>query len=539
MRIQQSDLYFRSQESDIYDSTRYQEYDYRSSEYCDKTSESQTITFNENNEKEKLKCDHCDRLFKSEKMLHYHNSIIHEGIKHKCNVCDQSFVQLKRLESHIKYAQLKENEENNSENFNMEENSYENERNFENPNSSSSEAIFARIINGDISEDFNIENQRNFEEIDEHCEDFDTKSNELEVETKSEESDLKKEFKKYKCSKCGEKFVTNRQIQEHIITVHDLPKPKEPKIYKCKCSRGKKFATLENLNNHIKKFHEGTKNYKCDECGKAFVQERSLISHMKIVHLRLNNPDSISDSIFKRIIDGYNSENFNIENKKKFEENDENCDDLNKESIEIEKFVRNLLIDLIKNKVVLEQYTCDKCGDEFVKFCQVQDHIKNVHKLPKFEAPKNHFCEKMREKQGRMRKCGKKFVSLENLNNHIKNFHEGTKNYKCDQCDKTFVQEISLKSHMDFVHLKQKDLICKNCEKWFGKIENLEKHIVIVHGKFKCETCGKAFAHPESLELHMTKFHPENLFWMNIKCETCGKHFALEETLKQHKITAH
>ena len=49
-----------------------------------------------------------------------------------------------------------------------------------NPNSSSSEAIFARIINGDISEDFNIENQRNFEENGGHFKDLRRNTDEVE-----------------------------------------------------------------------------------------------------------------------------------------------------------------------------------------------------------------------------------------------------------------------------------------------------------------------------------------------------------------------
>ena len=43
--------------------------------------------------------------------------------------------------------------------------------------------------------------------------------------------------------------------------------------------------TKDSLNDHVK-FHSGIKDFRCGDCGKQFVQQRSLMQHVDVHHLQ-------------------------------------------------------------------------------------------------------------------------------------------------------------------------------------------------------------------------------------------------------------
>ena len=52
----------------------------------------------------------------------------------------------------------------------------------------------------------------------------------------------------------------------------------------CTISGGKSFSLAHHLRRHIHTVHEGHKDYKCEDCKKAFARSEDLEEHLHIVH---------------------------------------------------------------------------------------------------------------------------------------------------------------------------------------------------------------------------------------------------------------
>ena len=84
--------------------------------------------------------------------------------------------------------------------------------------------------------------------------------------------------KNYKCESCGKSFINVKSFRRHIRSL-----PKDHRDNKCDFC-GKSFSYANNLKNHIHTVHEGFKDYKCESCGEAFTREAALKKHIHIVH---------------------------------------------------------------------------------------------------------------------------------------------------------------------------------------------------------------------------------------------------------------
>ncbi|XP_063899196.1 zinc finger protein 91-like [Helicoverpa armigera] len=84
-------------------------------------------------------------------------------------------------------------------------------------------------------------------------------------------------LKKYKCSKCDEKFIDYFTRQKHLVEVHNV----EPILYKCKvCDRG--FNRKFSLTLHVKRCHLAQKDFQCQFCSYQCFTNTELKEH----HLR-------------------------------------------------------------------------------------------------------------------------------------------------------------------------------------------------------------------------------------------------------------
>ena len=82
--------------------------------------------------------------------------------------------------------------------------------------------------------------------------------------------------KDYKCEKCNAAFTEKRRLKSHLQYVHDKNQNMNHKCNYCE----KSFILPSMLKNHIKTTHEGKRNYKCDSCGKAFAYSQHLKNHI-------------------------------------------------------------------------------------------------------------------------------------------------------------------------------------------------------------------------------------------------------------------
>ena len=87
----------------------------------------------------------------------------------------------------------------------------------------------------------------------------------------------KSDLKEMKCEFCPKLFTKTSQLRLHIDTVH-----RGIKSHKCpNCERS--FAKVSNLKDHIMT-HTGQSKWKCDVCGKGFIQKTPYKQHMKNNH---------------------------------------------------------------------------------------------------------------------------------------------------------------------------------------------------------------------------------------------------------------
>ncbi|XP_061523668.1 zinc finger protein 420-like isoform X1 [Phycodurus eques] len=79
---------------------------------------------------------------------------------------------------------------------------------------------------------------------------------------------------RYPCATCGKQFMKEASLKRHEL-IHTGERP-----YQCTVC-GKTFLTANELRLH-NRYHTGERPYKCELCGKAFIQSGYLKSHMRI-----------------------------------------------------------------------------------------------------------------------------------------------------------------------------------------------------------------------------------------------------------------
>ena len=83
----------------------------------------------------------------------------------------------------------------------------------------------------------------------------------------------------HKCPQCGKAFIQPSDLRRHVVAVHEGLKQ-----HVC-VTCGKAFSDYANLRKHIRSVHEGQKNYKCEYCGKAFFDKTQHKKHVMGVHM--------------------------------------------------------------------------------------------------------------------------------------------------------------------------------------------------------------------------------------------------------------
>ena len=106
-------------------------------------------------------------------------------------------------------------------------------------------------------------------------EDDDTDSAEDEEQT----ADFFIDRKTLQCNICDRSFLTLTELRFHLRKVHQGADLKS----KCKYC-GNHFS---DLNAHIARVHEATKNFECEECGKRFFRLPEVKEHINAVHKKL------------------------------------------------------------------------------------------------------------------------------------------------------------------------------------------------------------------------------------------------------------
>ena len=323
-------------------------------------------------------------------------------------------------------------------------------------------------------------------------------------------SKIKKEPKDkgYKCNSCGKLYVQSHHLTRHIQTVHSVFKNR-----KCKLCL-KSFDTSKMMQEH---FEICKTKRDCVACGKTFSMDKDLKAHILKAHAgeKIFKCDSCSKSfkIFKTLKEhiAYTHEEIECMTCRSSFGGKQEL----KEHIELAHGVSTQI--------------CTTCGITFSDKNELKDHNNLTHGLVyEYKNGAKHKCNE----------CEKSFTSESNLQKHIYTIHMGRRDFVCTTCGKSFVVKALLEHHVKFFHEGEK-LDCKLCDKKFNFATSLKQHIFVAHEDHpdhKCKVCGKIFYYKEELQNHILTAHEGR---RDHKCETCGKSFIQKIALKNHVNVVH
>jgi len=82
----------------------------------------------------------------------------------------------------------------------------------------------------------------------------------------------------FRCLQCGKTFGQSSNLRSHVKMVHQGVKP-----HTCDVC-GKSFGYSNDLRKHRAAVHDCVRNFKCAECGQGFGQAGNMRTHVRLVH---------------------------------------------------------------------------------------------------------------------------------------------------------------------------------------------------------------------------------------------------------------
>jgi len=170
-----------------------------------------------------------------------------------------------------------------------------------------------------------------------------------------------------------------------------------------------------------------------------------------------------------------------------------------------------------RSREKIKEWSTGFCTDCGKVFADIRKHRKRIHdkiiKTPQLSPEEKEIMSQKRKLQraGFCEECGKEFSDFKQ---HRKTVHDGIKPMckagfcPYEGCNFFHMKKLMRENHINVVHL------------------NLPKKT------FPCEICGKAFAEPRGVTLHIRKDHSKERPY---ECDECGTTFATNSLLNQHK----
>ena len=319
--------------------------------------------------------------------------------------------------------------------------------------------------------------------------------------------------KDYKCTHCDKEYSSPQMLKYHNETTHVL------RVITCdQCD----FKTnhQRNLKTHKDTMHSEVQLIECEMCGKSI---KNLTQHMKKIHRRQTSKCEVCDKVVVNLKTHMIRIHFEPVDGAQWH----NCDICEKRIFGKMPLMHHRKIHFkTRKKIPCEYETCDFSADSKYK---LQNHISGIHlKLRPFECDvcdaafkrkghlKGHY-DALHSDSGRNRfaceKCNFKTDHQTNFKNHVNAVHLGIRAYQCDTCKISFTQRSHLNTHRKSVHLNVRQYLCKFCDTKFFDHKDLEVHQKAVHGDFEGE--------PE--------FH----------CEVCDFKTHYDQSLKRHISSFH
>ncbi len=292
------------------------------------------------------------------------------------------------------------------------------------------------------------------------------------------------------CELCGKSFMTNFEMQTHVKRVHFSDK----KDYICEeCGKGFAVSTL--LSFHKRQEHP--KFYICTFCERVFTSPREIKKHLHFEH------NVVSSNKLAPICPECKEECPNL---KAFDDHMVNAHKLST-VFACPKCELTMSTKLILKLHMIESHRLNplKATPEEVQLFDIV-LVDNSHRMSRSQSgiptkPSSQFkCEE----------CGKFFRAARILACHKRQVHETSNHMKCEKCNYTTYLPSMLKKHIRQRHDSPRAFQCDQCSHATFSQSSLNTHKRNVHEKIKphkCTTCDKGFWTAKHVANHMLRQH--------------------------------
>ena len=291
-------------------------------------------------------CEKCDKAFSTKFKLKAHVQSVHEGQKHVCDTCGKGYIHKDGLRSHINviHNKLKRKKQKKKEELDAHMRHVDDE--------DKKWKIQIGHFKVDLKDFQVVQDEKTFIKCFKiNCEALLKTSNKIKEHIKTDHNG-----KPYTCEKCLADFRLKDNLYKHTKSAHGVNLEKNQKCFICDhITTGPKLLEL-----HIAKVHEGKNPFSCEKCDKAFSTNNILKAHIQSVH------------------EG-------------------------------------------------EKHLCETCGKGYTHKDGLRNHIDHIHNKLKRKT-QQHLCSI----------CGKDYTQKWALEQHMASIHnEGIldKKYKCNHCD--------------------------------------------------------------------------------------------------------
>ena len=264
--------------------------------------------------------------------------------------------------------------------------------------------------------------------------------------------------KKHKCPTCGKAYLYKGKLTRHM--------ERPCNVFTCPVCE-KVFPFKGYLQKHMENVHVEGWPFKCDQCDKAYKNKGDLRHHTQRVHgLKMT-------------------------------------------------------------------HKCDICSEMFSSKATRTRHIKKKHGIPRRVLP---TC----------KECGVSFTYTRSLQKHMRTKHteQTVQLFTCDICSRSFSEKGNMRRHIHTKHPivgdSEETFQCHVCEQQFGNRVQLRKHNCRDEERqttFQCNICKENFTTEKGLKSHKGWVHKP--LDCSISCPKCHRTFAKKCYLMRHMKNKH